>query len=234
MAAKTKVSFAIVVAVVLALMLSTTCPAASAQTATVFHAGDPFVIRDTNGTITFSRSGNYTAATLESGAWHFTHLRLGSIILENFSISAENTNVNVFSFTNNFGFNTTFRSFSLTCNVTGAGKFTVDFGKNLTKSTTALDWFVVTRTGSHVDFLGIGHGWSFNPDGTITVKGVTGNMSISLYGNSPQNLPTGSFYDQHSVAITAAVVLIATVSIAVVVTRLQPNKAHAKQAEGLH
>jgi hypothetical protein len=71
------------------------------------------------------------------------------------------------------------------------------------------------RWGSHPEWsvvvngvwLGEGDRWKITPDGTVTINGATGNVSISHYSflslnEADKNL---SFYEQHSVSIITIV-----------------------------
>lgn len=233
MASKTKISSIIVIAATLILLLPLAYPPVSGQSLTTFQAGDQFIIPDSNAIISFYRSGNYTSAVLENGAWHFTHLKMWRGTSENFTISAKNTNVTVFSFSSGYAFNGTVPSYRLSCNVTGAGTFSVKFASNITiTKATVTDWYVTTGTGTAVSFFAVGEGWNFAPDGSVVINGLTGTVGITYFAISEygRNLTKGmSFFDLHSVVIVTAVILGLTVA-AVVVVKVRQNK---KQPEEL-
>jgi hypothetical protein len=83
----------------------------------------------------------------------------------------------------------------------------------------SVEWSVTVNNNVS---LAEGKSWSISHDGTMTVNGASGNVSIvrfdfsALFGNSESNsnLP---FYQQHSVAIIIAVAVAAAVIVAVVI-----------------
>jgi hypothetical protein len=203
---------------------------------TGFQAGEQFVIPDSNSTISFARDGNYTGANLENGGWHFTHLRLRNFTLEDFTISAKNTNVVVLNFTRGFGFSSRIPNFRLTFNVSGSGTYSVNFSPsmNVTESNGYVDWLVFTGTGTGVIFMSLGKEWNFAPDGTIVINGITGNVTISYYGLSQytRNLTAGlSFYEQHSVVIVVASIVCGAVVVTVVMAKLRQRREHTGDRE---
>ena len=114
----------------------------------------------------------------------------------------------------NLGAITTITTLRFNYAVEGAGKqiFNFDTGReNLAYSD--IDWSVFTATGG---FLTIGDHWTISSEGTIVVTGLTGNVSVDRFNNTPptSNLP---FYQQHSVAITMVAILVAIVVIAGVI-----------------
>jgi hypothetical protein len=233
MAAKTKIISLMVITVIVILLLPLAYPTASAQAPTLFQAGDPFTIPDSNATIKFARNGNYTSAVLENGAWHFTHIKMNRGTLENLTISAQNTNVTVSSFSGGLAFNGTVPSYRFSCNVTGAGTFNVKFLTNITVTeTTRTDWYVTTGTGTDINFYSAGKNWNFAPDDSVAINGLTGVVGITYYATSEygRNLTRSqSFFDQHSVVIVTAIILGLTVA-AVAVVKVRQNK---KQPEEL-
>ena len=132
----------------------------------------------------------------------------GSEPLQNLEISTENSNVTVFSYhTNIFGFPSDWLSYF----VHGQGQQIINIGVGLHGGSN-VDW-VVLSNGSFIS-----NGWSVSRNGTVTLTGLTGNMSLIYFGFTNQlansNLP---FYEQHSVAIAVAVAFGVTVAAAVAV-----------------
>ena len=202
-----------VAAVLMALIFSGSCFSVQAQTVTSFTTEDHYAIPEKNGTISFSVSGSYTQATLESGTWVFKDLHLnnaGSVgTLESFKASAQDCDVVISSCQK---LNSTNAVVRLRYNVTGAGVQKFKFGLNLTGG----NWIVAFNT----DFPAENDGWSISPDGTLTVTGATANVSISYYVFPPGfggNTDTSnqSFFQQHSVSIAIAVSLAVAVVFAV-------------------
>ena len=80
-------------------------------------------------------------------------------------------------------------------------------------------------------WLGEGEGWTITPDGTVTVTGAVGNVSIARYSFSSSNGDTSNlpFYERHSVTIATVTMVAATVVIATLIkvrnNRDEPTKA---------
>jgi hypothetical protein len=191
-----------------------------AQTKSVFGPADKFNIPQSNGTISFSVSGTYEAASLENGSWIFLNLQLSnSPRLErlNLTFSAENSNVTITSYRT---YNDTYGGVMIRYLVSGHGKQTFYLGP-IPKTG---EWSVnLNRV-----YVGTNEGWSVSSDSTITVTGAITNASLSYYtipnafGNPDSlNMP---FYQQHSVVIATLVTLTITLAIAVVIGRRNRNK----------
>ena len=199
-------------------------PNSKAQTNTPLTSTDKFAIPEFNGTISFAVNGSYSKAVLENNVWTFTNLRLnGSQPLENFKISTQNSNVTIFSF---IAINFTRHTSRLRYAVEGQGKQIVNLGINTTQNGewNSLDWSVIKNNNV---FMTENEGWSITHDNTLTVEGVTGNVSI-VYWGFLQNLPSSNlpFYLQHSVAITIVAVTVVVISVAAtikIVNRKQSN-----------
>ena len=197
-----------------------------------FSPADKFSVPTYNGTISFVVNGTYSKATFENNTWTFTNLLInGSQPLENFAISAQNSNVTVFSYQ---AFNaTTFQVERLRYVVEGQGEqiFNLGFGSEEGGLSANVEWGVVLNNSV---FVSEGNGWSISHDGTMVVTGATGNVSIvhygflNFYGNNSlgSNLP---FYQQHSVAIAIAIVVAITVAIAVAIK--VKNRKHPSESE---
>jgi hypothetical protein len=209
-----KVSAGIAI-IVIVLIFPWTCLNTQAQTDITFNPADKFSIPSYNGTISFAVNGTYSKATLENDTWTFTNLRLNrSQPLENFKISTQNSNVTIFSY---LAFNTTLQSARLRYAVEGKGKQIFNFGLvSQGGEWSGVDWSVIT--GNNV-FIAEGEGWTISNDGTLIVTGATGNVSIVHWGFFENSLPSSNlpFYQQHSVAIAAAMVVAITVIVAIVI-----------------
>ena len=191
------------------LILLWVCPATFAQASTAFGAGTKFGIPAQNGAISFAVNGNYSTASLEGNKWVFTNLQLNrSEPLRNLEISTENSNITVFSYRNS---TSGFPNSRISYFAQGLGKQTINMGVG-SYGGTKVDW-VVSSNGTFVS-----KGWSVSHNGTVTVTGLTGNISVIYFGFTnnlvKSNLP---FYEQHSVAIAVAVALAAIVGVAAAV-----------------
>ena len=219
-----KVSIGVATVVIIFTFLLT-CPNTQAQTNISFTPADKFSIPAYNGTISFAVNGTYSNATFENNTWTFTNLHLkGSQPLENLEFSTQNSNVTIFSYiTSNVNGIPTVR---LRYAVEGMGKQILNLGLSPQDAgfDAAAEWTVTVNNNV---FLGEGEGWSISHDGTMTVSGPSGNVSVvhtDYFGNS-SNLP---FYQQHSVAIAIAAALAIVVVIAVgvkVINRKQSSES---------
>jgi hypothetical protein len=77
-------------------------------------------------------------------------------------------------------------------------------------------------------WLGEGEGWTIRPDGTLTVTGGVGNVSIVYYSfmGLIENEPDLPFYEQHSVSI-ATIALVAIIASLGAIIRLKTKKTVA-------
>jgi len=78
----------------------------------------------------------------------------------------------------------------------------------------------VVEHSSYTVWLGEGEEWTIKPDGTLTVTGVVGNVSISYFSFSRliENSSDLTFYEQHSVAIATIALATVTVSIGAIIS----------------
>lgn len=204
-------------------------PNAIAQNNTTLTPEDKFTIPLYNGTVSFAVNGTYSKATFENDSWTFTNLALvGSHTLQNFTVSAQNSNVTILSY---LALNFTRQSSRLRYSVEGQGKQVFNFGQGTTGGKfSGIDWSVITGNST---FLAEGAGWTISPNGTIVVSGISGNVSVIHWGffdstSFDSNLP---FYQQHSIAIATAVSLAVAVAIAVVVKVRNSKSPSNKQLE---
>ena len=207
--------------IVIILTLPWTCPNILAQTSIALGPAAKFSVPAYNGTISFAENGNYSTATFEDNTWIFTNLRLNnSQPLENLEISAKNSDVTVNSYLET---TVNFPNDRLSYSVQGKGVQVVNLGLGVYGGSN-VDW-VVTSNGTFLN-----NGWSVSHNGTVTVTGLTGNITVIYFGFTSQlgasNLP---FYEQHSVAIAVAIAVAATVAAAVVVKTAV--KRHAVKEE---
>ena len=84
----------------------------------------------------------------------------------------------------------------------------------LGSSASLFEWTIIFNSA----IIGEGNGWTISHNGTLTVSGAAGNVSVILFDfgdvTPSSNLP---FYEQHSVAIAVVAGLAVVVVIAVVV-----------------
>ena len=196
-----------------------------AQSETAFTQNATFDIPTKEAKISFGVNGTYTSATLTDGTWSFKNLKLrGSQTLSTFNVSASNSNVTITSF---FLGNTT-RAARLRYVAEGLGEQTFQMGIAAGEGRWGLhpEWSVI------VDgvWLGEGEGWEITSDGTVTVKSVTGNVSISRYSflglsESQGDLP---FFEQHSVSI-ATMAIAGFIVILGTMVRMKTKKRHDNQ-----
>ena len=213
---KTKLKYVLtlIVLIVAAIVFSCNLGVTQGQTPVSFSPSDKFSIPSLNGTINFAVNGSYLNAVVKDNTWIFTNLTLqGSTRVGNLSVSVQNCNITIFSYSNFFGVRQTLR-LSYTVQGVGVQMFNFGIGQiNLQFSST--DWSV-TRPGGV--FLAEGQNWNITRDGTVTVTGLTGNITVIYFGFLSQlgvsNLP---FYEAHSVAIAVTAAVAVTIVVAVVV-----------------
>jgi len=212
------------VMIVVSFIFCCTCPVLQAQTDVFFNTSDKFLIPRYNGSISFAVNGSYANATLEDGSWIFTGLHLdGSQTLENLQFSAQNSNVTIISFR---AASTVVQSERLSYSVKGQGKQVINIGTGSGYGSNA-DWSV----NSNNTFLE--KDWSVS-HGTVTVTGLTGNISIVYYNFTGAfgNSSTMPLYQQHSVAIAAAIGVAITVVVAAAIkVRSKENQAKGKNTQ---
>jgi hypothetical protein len=221
----------IVIAIILIIFISSYIyPNTQAQSNTSFSPKDQFLIPSSNGAISFAVNGSYSNATLENGSWAFNNLSInGSMPIRNFLVSAQNSNVTIFSY---FSFNNTVASLGFVYAVEGKGKQIFNFGQQ--SHVNGVDWTVVKTVNRQNVFLTPGTDYTISTNGTIVVNGATGNFSIFHFNFFNNNLNTNlPFYEQHSVAIaTSAAVAIVIVLAVVVAVRNRKYLAEKKLGAG--
>jgi hypothetical protein len=205
----------IVIPIILILFISSYIyPNTQAQSNTSFSPDDQFLIPSYNGSINFARNGSYSNATFESESWTFENLNInGSVPLQNFLVSAQNSNVTIFSY---FSSNTTITTLRLRYAVEGNGKQIFNFGQQ--GHVNEVDWTIVKTVDRKNIFLTPGTDYTISPNGTIVVNGATGNFSIAHYNFYYNNLLNSNlpFYEQHSVAIATSTATAIIIVLAIV------------------
>lgn len=155
-----------------------------------------------------------------------------STSLKNFLVSAQNSNITIFTYVSS-NFTQTLR---LSYAVVGNGKQVFNFGQSRGNG---IDWTVTHTVNGKTAFLTEGVDWTISSNGTVVVNyHATGNFSVIRYSFanniSPSNLP---FYEQHSVAIAtlAAVVIVVVLAVVLVVrnnTNLRGKSVHNTNRKG--
>jgi len=185
---------------------------AQAQNVTAFTPADKFSIPETNGSVSFAINGSYTNATLQNNQWTFNGLVLNNPqFTGNLTVSARESNITITDYRPS---TTAGRSQVLRYIAQGQGTQTVNLHLNTTKSTSATEWMVIV---SPATFLAESQGWNLQPDNTVVLNDLVGNVTVFHY---VLNLPDDSntpFILRHSVAITALAVVAATVAAATII-----------------
>ena len=224
-----KTSSAIALTVIIFLLLIS-FTSVQAQTLTNFTTGDTFNIPSSNSQISFAVNGSYSSATLQGGVWVFTDLHLNrNPTLNILKISAENSNLTIVSYQTR---NMTSRAVGnerFAYRVVGEGKVTVNLGYSNAGQYGGSDWYVSKPGRNQTTFLSLGHDYSLKNDGTLVINGLTGNVTVThmfldRFAGNNANLP---FYQQHSVIIAVAIVMVLTLAV-VLAIRLRNNGVESK------
>ena len=194
------------------LILFQTCAPTTAQNETSFTPAHKFALPSIKGEISFAMNGTYATATLTNETWNFTNLKLVHLQpLKTLAVSAQNSTVIVTSY--RVG-NATYGYAYLRYIAEGKGKQTFNIGIPAGEGRWGLhpEWSVIVNNV----WLGESDGWTITRDGTVTVTGAVGNVSIVHYsflsqGDNSSDLP---FYQQHSIAIATVALVVATAAIA--------------------
>lgn len=214
--AKTGKKFLIVIAVIIILFISSAiCSNSQAQNLTSFSQENHFLIPSNNAAVSFAQNGSYSKITLENNGWTFENLNInGSMPIQSFSVSAQNSNVTIFSYFSSNNSTTTLR---LRYSVEGEGKQIFNFGQQT--HVNGVDWTIVKTVNRKNTFLTPGTDYTISSNGTIVVNGATGNFSIAHYNFYNNNLLHSNlpFYMQHSVAIATSATVATFVVLAVVI-----------------
>jgi len=173
-----------------------------------FTTTDKFDIPLFNSSVSFGADGNYEKALLENNVWSFVNLRFDSVQSAeklDLRVSAKDCEVTIFSC---LIYNSTFagervKSARVRYYVVGNGEQVFDLGLDPKVG----DWGVVFDGV----FKGETDGWRLSSDGTLTITGATGNVTLSYYGFPASFRDSidgeNQLFSQHSVvAITSFVV----------------------------
>jgi hypothetical protein len=197
----------------------------TAQAENTFIPTDKFTTPSQNSTISFAVSGTYSNATLKNGVWSFTDLRLnGSQPLDKLEVSTQNSNITIFS---HLSYDYLRKISVLTYFAEGQGTQTLNIGIGAGKEQGGIniEWSVIVNDA----FIAQGDRWNITPEGTLTITGLSGNVTILYFSlgeeESNENLP---FIQQHSIAILTSCIVIATITTAVIIHRLQKSKTQKK------
>ena len=208
------VGLAVAIIAILAFPCGYQTVQAQTEHKTVFTSADIFITPDFNSSIRFAINGSCSEVSLVNGVWTFTNLRLNnSQASNNFSITAKDSNLTIYSLrTGDFN-----RSSFLRYTAQGEGTQTVNLYPGSTRQTHWSEWSVtVPRSGTI--WLSEGENWKLQPDNSVIVWGLTGNISVVRYNFSPSyrdsNLP---LHLQHSIAIITAAVLATVVATTVII-----------------
>ena len=197
-----------------ALVIFQIWSSAAAQGVNTFYPTDKFSIPSKNGTISFAVEGTYSTATLKDGVWSFTDLLLdGSQPLEKLDVSTENSDIIIFPY---LSYDYLRKISVLTYFAEGQGTQTLNIGIEAGKNQGGIniEWSVIVND----TFVAQGNKWNITPDGTLTITGLSGNItafyfSIGEEANN-ENLP---FFQQHSIAILTAFAAAITIVVAIVI-----------------
>lgn len=205
-------SFGIALASVLALIFFQLYPISEAQNITAFTPADKFNIPQLNGSISFAYNGTYSSATLQNNTWFFRDLTLNdSVVRGNLSISAQNSNLIIYSFYSDQLSITFNRYGSLRYWADSAGSQTINLNLKTPYQTHSSEWGIVNPSGV---FLAEGQEWRLLPDNTVTVYGRTGNITVAHYSFATTVDSNQPFYIQHSVAFITIGVVAVTLAVA--------------------
>jgi hypothetical protein len=224
-----KLSFAIVLTVTVLLFL-VNFPPVHSQTSTNFTRAHTFSIPSSNSQISFAVNGSYSSATLQDNVWTFEDLHFNlSPNLKILKITAENSNVTILSYQTRNATSQRVANEVLRYRVIGEGKVTINLGLSDAGKYGGSDWYVSKPGRNQTTFLSLGHDYILENDGTLIINGLTGNVTIThmfldRFPGNNLNLP---LYQQHSVIITVAIVLLLTIAV-VFVIRLRNNRVNFK------
>lgn len=204
-----------VVSLIAGLVLLLPCAPVESQVETSFTPTDRFNLESLDGTISFGLNGTYSRASLVNDTWVFENLRLnGSQPLNTLRVSAKDSSIIVNYYRT---FNLTLRGARLRYVVQERGQQSFNIGIAAGEGRWGFhpEWSVI------VDgvWLGEGDGWTIKSDGTLTVTGVAGNVSIVYYSFMRLMGDTSdlSFYEQHSLSIATITLTVIVASIGVVI-----------------
>jgi hypothetical protein len=193
---------------------------AEAQNRTSFSTSDRFVIPELNGSIRFAYNGSYSSAVLENNTWVFSDLMINTTrLLGNLKVSVQDSDITIFSFYSSS--NISMARQSVRYNAQGVGSQVFDLG--VEGATHHSEWWVTVGSLSTV-FLAQGREWRLSPDNIVTVKGQTGNISVTHFSFDAQSNSSLPFMERHSVLlVTLAVVAVTAIAASVVSVKVRRN-----------
>jgi hypothetical protein len=187
---------------------------AATQGVNTFYPKDKFSIPSQNGTISFAVEGTYSTATLKDDIWSFTNLQLnGSQPLEKLDVSTEDSDIIIFS---HLSYDYLRKISVLTYFAEGQGTQTLNIGIEAGKNQGGIniEWSVIVND----TFVAQGNKWNINPEGTLTITGLSGNITVFYFSigeeANNENLP---FFQQHSIVILTIFAAAITVVVAIVI-----------------
>jgi hypothetical protein len=190
-------------------------PCVQAQITTYFSSSDRFSIPELNGSISFAFNGSYSSAKLDNDTWVFKDLVLNnSQRLGNLHVSAQNSNITIFSFYSSNAISQT--RHSVRYYAEGAGRQV--FNLNVNGTTHPSEWWVTISVPNTI-FLAEGKDWDLLPDNTVVVHDQTGNITVAhfVFNVAPDysNVP---FLERHSILLVTVAAVAVTVVVASVIT----------------
>ena len=196
-------------------------------------SADSFNLKSLDGTISFALNGTYSTATLANNTWVFENLRLnGSQPLNTLRVSAQDSSIIINSYQT---FNTTLGVATLRYVAQGQGQQTFNIGiaANEWRGGLHPEWSVIVESANYNVWLGEGEEWTIKPDGTLTVTGVVGNVSITYFGfiGLIENETDLTFYEQHSVSIATITSVFVIASIGAII-KLKTKKSGSNDSNG--
>ncbi len=88
-----------------------------------------------------------------------------------------------------------------------------------------IEWSIIVNEA----FIAQGDKWNITPEGTLTITGLSGNVTILYFSlGEEENIENLPFVQQHSIAILTACIVITTISTAVIINRIQKSKTQKK------
>jgi len=194
----------LIITVLLASLFLLNIAQTQAQNNTRLTTQDTFELPMVNGTISFSVSGTYTAATLENDMWIFNNLALnGSRFQGTLKFSAKNCNVTIHAF----------RSNVLRYTVEGTGEQIMQLELNSSRPTHHSEWSVINQNSV---FFAEGKNWQLLADNTIIVRDLLGTLTVRHY-NYGYPVDDRPFYLQHSIIILTGIAVAVTITLTSVI-----------------
>jgi hypothetical protein len=197
------------------------------QAETDLESVKKFEIPELNSTINFPVSCSYSQAMLKNSEWIFTDLIVNKTQSSNplnLTVSARNCNITIISYRNIVS------NFSSSPATTVRLAYKVD--NQVSQSSQSFNFHLTPKEKGDYSvvadgvFLGLFDGWTVAPNSILTVTGERHNVRIMFYGvpETEKIFSNQSFYQQHSVLIASAAILVVTVSFAIAV-KLRSVKA---------